>query len=469
MNLLRTPPGRRFLFAALYASEGAPVGYIWWALPTKLAAAGLSAEQVALFMAPLVLPWSFKFLWAPLVDALQGRGWGLRAWIVSAQIAMGLTLLPALWLSPVEHQQLLAFVFLAHAVFAATQDVAIDGLCVRATPRDEQGAINGWMQLGLVTSRAVFGGLVLGLEQQVLIGRLGMTPDAANALVLGLLLVCIWSTMLLVIFFVREERAAGDGSAAGDEGAARSAAAADVEGALYVAPRARRFAVFVRSLRAALSRPTTWLGLGFALIGGAAFEGVAALSRPLLVERGWSQTDVGVQFTIATVIAMATGALAGGWLADRMGRVRVVAGLTIFVACAVFAVAAVFAWAPEAGGLLYALFVLLYLLLGAVTAASYGMFMNLTDRNLGATQFSAYMGATNLCEVWAIAAAGWLIGAYGHAWAFGALAGASLLGLPLLAGIARALRNAAVSEVDESRFRAEGSGFRIKFGETGRD
>ena len=39
---------RRLLFASLYFSEGAPIGYLWWALPTKLRAAGADIEQIEL-------------------------------------------------------------------------------------------------------------------------------------------------------------------------------------------------------------------------------------------------------------------------------------------------------------------------------------------------------------------------------------------------------------------------------------
>ena len=45
-----------------------------------------------------------------------------------------------------------------HSVAAATQDVSIDALCIRATPAQERGSLNGWMQAGMLTSRAVLGG-----------------------------------------------------------------------------------------------------------------------------------------------------------------------------------------------------------------------------------------------------------------------------------------------------------------------
>ncbi len=425
MNLLDSRAGRRVLFTALYASEGAPVGYIWWALPTKLAAAGLSPSQVALFTAPLVLPWSLKFLWAPLVDTLQSPRWGLRAWIVAAQAAMGLTLLPAFGLSFAEHYELLGRLFLLHAVMAATQDVAVDALCVRSTPRAEQGAINGWMQVGYLTSRAVFGGAILYFESHVLVELNGFAPAAAEKLVLAMLLACIWFSMLLVIFGCRYERPPASPGASGP--------------ALHT---------FVQTLLAALLRRTTLLGLAFALIGGAAFEVVGAMSRPLLVERGLSEAVVGA-FTIRTVIAMAAGALAGGWLADRLGRVRFVEVMLVAVAANVVVVAQIVGSSPADVDTLRRALVVLYGLIGAFTASSYGLFMSLTDRRLGATQFSAFMAATNLCEWWTLFAAGRLSEAYGYSATFKTMAVISLLGLLLLWALSRERPGTPISERGE--------------------
>ena len=122
--------GRRRLFlTSLYFSEGAPIGYLWWALPTKLRAAGADIEEVTALAAALALPWAFKFLWAPLIDGVRSRRFGRRGWIASAQIGMGLALTPLLFQPPgPELTTLLWVALLSHAVLAATQDVAVDGL-----------------------------------------------------------------------------------------------------------------------------------------------------------------------------------------------------------------------------------------------------------------------------------------------------------------------------------------------------
>ncbi len=96
-------PGRReLLFAALYFCEGAPIGFLWWALPAYWAAGNLPVAEITLLTAAAAVPWSFKWLWAPLVDLTAPRV-GYRRWIIVAQVIMGLSLLPLVWLDP--HRQ----------------------------------------------------------------------------------------------------------------------------------------------------------------------------------------------------------------------------------------------------------------------------------------------------------------------------------------------------------------------------
>lgn len=58
--------------------------------------------------------------------------------------------------------------------------------------------------------------------------------------------------------------------------------------------------------------------------------------------------------------------------------------------------------------------------------------MRLTDPRLGATRFSAYMGAINGCEAWAGLTAGQLAERFDYPVGFVAVALLSLLALPLL-------------------------------------
>ncbi len=396
------------LFAALYASEGAPIGYIWWALPTKLRAAGMAADEVTALTSVLVLPWAMKFLWAPAVDTLRSPRWGLRSWIVTSQLLMGLTLLPLVGVRWQDHLSLVQWLLLAHAMFAATQDASVDALCIASTPPDQRGSLNGWMQVGMLTSRAVFGGVALVVEEYV-----------GEYVVLISMIACIWFSMALTLFACREHAPAPRNS------------------------EAATWSIFARTLGAALSRSSTWLGLGFALIAGAGFEAAGLVSGPMLLDGGVDKARVGVFTAGPKVICMAGGALLGGKLADRLGRIVTNVALVIATALAVAAVALLSTdAAPEflrmnvdgtpAPGALFVGFGVIYLLIGALTAASYALFMDLTDPALGATQFSAFMAATNMCESWSGYSVGVLTRSHGYPLALMVLAGLSLLALPML-------------------------------------
>lgn len=398
VNFLQTPSGRRILFGVLYLSEGAPIGYLWWALPTKLRLAEVPVEEITALTSLLVIPWTFKFLWAPLVDSLRSDSWTLRSWIISSQVFMGLSLLPLLFLDLHNDFGVVFILLLFHAIAAATQDVSVDALCVRVVSYKERGTINGWMQTGMLAGRAVFGG-----------GALLMGQWVGDMFVVLLLVAVTWLSMALV-FFSRETGRSGRSPGRGKE----------------------RFKSFLQLLKAAGERRSTWLALLFAGVAGCGFEAVGAVAGPFLVDRGESQEIVGWFFAVPVVIGMVAGALAGGYASDRFGRTRTVGGFLLLLTVVILSTAAVDAAYQDAGAWNIVLLSLMYFCIGLFTASSYALFMDLTNPDLGATQFSAYMGATNACEVWATFAVGRSVAAFGYAPSFVLFAAVSLLALPVL-------------------------------------
>lgn len=399
MNLLGTPTGRKALFGALYLSEGAPIGFIWWTLPTWLRARGVALDAITTLTASLTLLWTLKWLWAPLVDVLKERGRGLRAWILGCQGLMGLTLLPLLALEPGRWRGPAVALLVIHALAAATQDVAIDALAIQQAPAGERGALNGWMQAGMLLGRSLFGG-----------GALLMASWIGERAVLAMLVAAIWVPGILVL--LSKERAVAP---------------------LQAVSSGRIWPAFLRRLKGVVTRRSSLVGLAFALTSGAAFEGVGAVAGPLLVDAGATQAAAGWFFAGPAVAAMLAGALLGGHLSDRWGRRRC-AGLSLgLIILDVLGLAFLLrSGAAGPAGPLMALLGGLYVGIGLFTAASYALFMDLTDPAFGATQFSLFMGATNGCEAWAGLAAGALIAGRGHLPALLTLALVSSLSLPLL-------------------------------------
>ncbi len=396
MNPLATPRGRTFLFAFLYFSEGAPIGFIWWALPTTLRSAGVPVDQITLMTSTLVLPWMLKFLWAPLVDLLRLQRWTLRSWILTMQGIMGLSLLPLLFLDSWQAiSALYPFLFI-HAVAAATQDTAIDALAISTVPERERGSVNGWMQVGMLGGRSLLGGGALIISHQI----------GEHATVV-LLITAIWSSSLLVLV----SRQTGG------------------EPAEPLEFRERVHDLAAR-LRQALTDRVTWLGLLFALVGGAAYEAVGAVAGPFLIDNGFSTLETGRFFAVPTVLAMIGGALVGGYAADRWGKRRSVAVSLASTILIVWVLSGMSFDAPERSSWTIVILTLLYLCIGTFTASSYALFMDITTLKLGATQFSAFMGTTNACESWATFAVGRAVPTLGYPLAF------LLLSIPSVAALA---------------------------------
>lgn len=391
-----SPAQQKALFALLYFCEGAPIGFIWWALPTQLRAADIPIDRITLMTSILVLPWAFKFLWAPVVDSFRGELWNLRSWIVASQTVMSISLIPLLLLDFATGFPIIMASLLVHIAAAATQDVAIDALCISTIPAEHHGVFNGWMQVGMLTGRSLFGGVALMIAAAV-----GM-PWVIGAMI-GLL---IGVTLLISVLDLT--------SASGSNSVRET----------------------FRRIRSVLRRRSTWYGLGFAVIGGTAYEGIGSVAGPFFVDREISSESIGLFFTLFSVTAMMVGALVGGTVSDRIGKHRSAVGSTLFVVFIVGLISAIDAFSPyRSQEVFFAVFSLLYFGIGLFTSSSYALFMSATDPNLGATQFSAFMGGTNLCESFAAFSAGMIIARYDYATAFSVLAFISLLSLPLIPSI----------------------------------
>ena len=384
-------PSSLLRFAGLYLCEGAPIGFLWWALPAILRERGVSVDRIGSLASWLVLPWALKFLWAPLLD--MGHGRSLRAWIIAAQLVMAATLLP-LALADLERDfGWIATSLAIHALAAASQDAAIDALAIRSVSPRERGRLNGWMQFGMLAGRSLFGG-------GALLARPWMGDSGVViALSSGLALAALW-------LWLRP-------------GWSAQARIDSKPEPLW------------RNLRLALSRRTTWIGLLFAASAGAGFETAGALAGPFLIDRGFDDVVVGRFFGLAAVAAMSIGGFLGGFASDRFGVRRT----TSVCALGMGACVLLLAWLARADAPSAALIsgmTAIYFGIGAFTASSYGLFMALTDPALGATQFSAFMGATNLCESWSARVGGALASQHGYPAAFAAPALVGLLALPLL-------------------------------------
>ncbi len=167
----RLPPARKLaLFFALYFAQGLPFGFQAKGLKAVLTDLGISMTKVTLLGA-LSLPWTLKPLIAPLVDRFGSVRFGRRkSWIVPAQLALAAACGAAAFAPPTESLFLLVVLVLAMNVFAATQDVGVDGLAVDLLTPQELGFGNALQVVGYKVGMIAGGSVLVAVGEAVAVG-----------------------------------------------------------------------------------------------------------------------------------------------------------------------------------------------------------------------------------------------------------------------------------------------------------
>jgi PAT family beta-lactamase induction signal transducer AmpG len=133
-------------------SSGLPFYLVMQTLTIWMREAGIARTLIAM-LAWGTLPYSLKFLWAPIVDRaplpLLGRLLGRRrSWMLLAQACIGLGIARLAFSDPAGGLLRIALWALFTAFFAATQDIAMDAWRIESAPVEMQGAMLAGYQVG---------------------------------------------------------------------------------------------------------------------------------------------------------------------------------------------------------------------------------------------------------------------------------------------------------------------------------
>jgi PAT family beta-lactamase induction signal transducer AmpG len=156
-----------------------------------LRTAGLSLAVISLFSLA-TLPYSFKFLWAPLVDRtsipiLTRRLGHRRSWMVATQLMIIIGLLAISAGDPARRLGVLAVIAVFTGLASATQDIVIDAWRIEAVDSSRQGAMAATYQWGYRVAS-----IVAGAGAFLLADRIGWSAAyQIMAAVMGLGLVAV--------------------------------------------------------------------------------------------------------------------------------------------------------------------------------------------------------------------------------------------------------------------------------------
>ncbi len=147
---------RRMLICVLTGfSSGLPLYLLLNLVPAWLRTEGISLKAIGLF-ALIQFPYTWKFLWAPLLDRYAFGPMGRRrGWMLLTQLVLLLTVAALGMFSPGADLQTISLIAVVVALASATQDIALDAYRRELLSDDELGLgnsvhVNAYRVAGLV-------------------------------------------------------------------------------------------------------------------------------------------------------------------------------------------------------------------------------------------------------------------------------------------------------------------------------
>jgi MFS transporter, PAT family, beta-lactamase induction signal transducer AmpG len=383
---------------ALYAAEGLGNALVTGAAPFLYKTSGLDLGALGL-LSLLELPWMLKFLWAPWIDRAGTR----RRWTAGSQIGMALTLVGAAALPSGTVPPAAWAVFLLAAVFGATQDIAIDGYAVDAVPRRLVGPANG-VRVAAYRLAAVLGA--------------GFLPARAD--VLGWSGVWLVASGLFVLLAWLSTRA--------PESPRPPTTTSPLAGLRVLAGRrgVAGFALFVLLFK----------------VGDYA---MSRMTKPCLLDHGFSKIEVGDIVTPLEVVATIVGAAIGAFVVRRVGIFRALWTLGALQAISNLSYAL---GAATGKPVLWAAVVVEPLCTGLGTAPFLSLLMVSCDRRDAAAQFALWTAIMGLGRIAVGSISGYGASHFGYATYFAATFVLALPAFALLPSVSRWIERCAADAAE---------------------
>ena len=370
---LATRPLLRLVFCcAIYVAQGIPFGFVTVALAAWLANHGGGENAVGTIIAMAVLPWSFKWLWGPVVDSgLFGALGRRRPWLILAQTMMIVTAL--LLLRAGGDTALLGWLVLLHNVFVALQDVAIDALAVDMLEGNQRERASG-MMYGSSYVGTMLGGAGLGL----VMASYGL-PTAVLALA------AIQAVTLAAVLAIRERP--GDRFFFGWSQASQAAAPAPHG----LGPMALLSRLAIAMVRSAALRT----GVGAVLMKILPALLSVTMTVQMFKHLGWTEAGFAeVSGGFGNLLGLGA-AVAAGFLAAFIGpKTTAVAANSILAASWILLAAKPSLWEYEMT--IYVWFGIYEACLAFMSVSLFALFMRVSTPAVAATQFTASMALMNL-------------------------------------------------------------------------
>ncbi|MDY6881840.1 MAG: AmpG family muropeptide MFS transporter [Desulfatiglans sp.] len=350
-------------------------------------------------MALVGLPYTVKFLWAPLLDRFTLPFLGRRrGWLLVVQVALSLSIAGLGLTDPGRSPWMVAFAAFLVTFFSASQDVVVD-----AYRREDLSD----RELGLGSSLYVNG------------YRVGMLVASGGGLIMADHISFCLVYMIMSAFMLT--------------GVVTTLAAPEPE--IDVSPPKSLREAVVQPLSEYFSRQDALLMLAFILFYKIGDTMASTMTMPFYLDIGFSKTEIGAVVKFFGFWATVTGSLLGGVLMIRLGinRSLWIFGFLQALSTACFAV---LARVGHSVPLLSAVIAFENLASGMGTAAFIAFMASITNKKYTATQYALLSSLMGIPRVFASASTGFLAKGLGWEGFFIACTFIAIPGMVLLARFA---------------------------------
>ncbi len=373
---------RYFNFIALYFAQGIPEGMLFYGIPAWMAMNGKSAGEIASFAIACGLPWSFKFIVAPMMDRYTILAMGRkRPWVIFGQLGLMTSFIIMAFIDdPLNNLNTLMIAGFVVSFFGSFQDVATDSMAVDIIPVQEQARANGFM----------WGSKIIGISASLSMGS-WLLSNYNFTVSIAMLSVLVGFIMLVPIF-LRERP--GEKTMPWTKGVASN------ENKKMQLTNWRNI---FKSLFSVFSLRNSLVFAALAFLTQGAYNYMDVILPIFTVkELGWTDLTYSQFFATANLIGGISGLVIGGALIDKFGKKRMLnIYLLLMIASTIGLVVLKSQWVNPS--FIYGYMIFYTTMNTFATIGVFAIAMQCCWKKVSASQFTLYMTISNIGRV-AIAA-----------------------------------------------------------------
>lgn len=262
-------------FFCLYLARAIPSTFIMTALQVTMRQHHIGLATIGL-LSLVRLPWSLKFIWAPLIDRHCVTVGDFKKLIISTETVFALAIIIVGFLDVANNLMLIIALVLLSTFCASVQNVTNDTLAVNAFSRGDHSAVTSMKSMGRYVGRIFGGGIFIMVLHQY--GWHVVVP------LLGFVALLLAMPIALNKHIVIKERK--------DKKRAK-----------------------ITDFYHFFARREVWPQVGFLLLFFIGFDGIMSMFKPWMVDMGFNMKEIGFyNGVIGTSVAFVMAFFAGWWV-----------------------------------------------------------------------------------------------------------------------------------------------------------